>query len=109
MINGALVSQKRYGASGKDFGRGSVLAGDGSLVMAGQTDSFGAGSDDVWVFKLNLDGTLPNFGVDTQVAAVTTTVLPVDTTVTGVNTSVAGVTSNSTKTAVNLTVQSQAP
>ncbi|MEM1512563.1 MAG: hypothetical protein QXN15_08415 [Candidatus Jordarchaeales archaeon] len=55
---GNITWQFRYGASGTDdVARGIAFAGDG-YVVAGYTKSFGASDEDVWVIKLNMDGTL---------------------------------------------------
>jgi hypothetical protein len=51
--NGDVAWQKTYGASGQEFGFSIHQAADGGYVVAGETSSFGAGSYDLWVLKLN--------------------------------------------------------
>src|SRR5512136_2189308 len=41
-----------WGGPGNDTGEGIAVAGDGSLYLAGVTDSFGAGRTDVLLLKL---------------------------------------------------------
>lgn len=44
------------GGDKDDFAHAVALAGDGGLVIAGETRSYGAGSQDGWLVKLNPDG-----------------------------------------------------
>jgi hypothetical protein len=53
--NGNVQWQKTYGGSNFD-GAAIQQTSDGGYIMVGRTDSFGAGSDDVWVLKLNTNG-----------------------------------------------------
>ncbi|HEX2014830.1 MAG TPA: hypothetical protein VLA68_06355 [Nitrososphaera sp.] len=50
---------KSYGGPGtENLFRSVVRASDGGYVIAGETRSFGAGSTDVWVIKVNEDGSI---------------------------------------------------
>ena len=44
------------GGSGDEFAHAVALADDGGYVIAGETRSYGAGSQDAWLVKLNADG-----------------------------------------------------
>lgn len=56
--DGAIVWQKTVGGTGNDVANAIQVTGDGDYVVAGYTSSFGAGSSDAWVFKLNDNGVL---------------------------------------------------
>jgi len=56
--DGTVEWQKTYGGSQKDDAYSIQQTSDGGYVVAGQTDSFGAGSIDIWVLKLASDGTV---------------------------------------------------
>ncbi len=45
------------GGDGDDFAHDIVLSGDGGIVIAGETGSHGAGSQDAWLVKLDAGGT----------------------------------------------------
>ncbi|AJC71708.1 hypothetical protein X802_05650 [Thermococcus guaymasensis DSM 11113] len=47
---------KSYGGEYGDIANAVVVAPNGDLIIAGGTDSFGAGSSDVWVLRLGSDG-----------------------------------------------------
>jgi hypothetical protein len=49
---------KTYGGSGDDEPYSIQQTSDGGYIVAGPTSSFGAGSYDIWVLKLNADGTV---------------------------------------------------
>jgi len=53
---GGIVWEKTYGGTGTDIALDIVRAEGGGFVVAGQTDSSGAGSTDIWVIKLDDDG-----------------------------------------------------
>ena len=55
--NGTIQWQKTYGAGG-DVALSVQQTADGGYVVAGFTDSFGAGVGDFWVLKLHGDGTI---------------------------------------------------
>ncbi len=47
--DGDILWQKKYGGSDSDGGSSIQQTSDGGYVMAGETSSFGAGSNDLWV------------------------------------------------------------
>lgn len=54
---GEITWQKRYGGGARDYARAIVVANDGNgYVVAGYTESFGAGSADGWVIKVDNTG-----------------------------------------------------
>ncbi len=59
----ALFSQnlfaKTFGGTGGDHFRSIIQTTDGGLAVAGETHSFGAGSDDFLVLKFGPDGSYP--------------------------------------------------
>lgn len=54
--DGGILWQRTYGASENEFGRAITSTADGGFVLAADTLSFGAGSRDVWLLKLEKDG-----------------------------------------------------
>ena len=56
--DGTVAWQKTYGGSGTDSASSIQQAKNGGYVVAGRTDSFGKGYRDIWVLKLNSDGTV---------------------------------------------------
>ncbi len=56
--NGNVKWQKTYGGSDWDRAWAVAVAENGDVIVAGVTDSFGAGGD-VWVLRLPQDGNLP--------------------------------------------------
>jgi len=55
---GAIQWQKTYGGQEDDLARAIRQAPDGGYVVAGYTQSFGAGGWDIWVLKLAGDGSI---------------------------------------------------
>jgi PKD repeat protein len=55
---GAIEWEKSYGAGSDEFGRSVQPTPDGGFIVVGDTQSFGAGSRDVWVLKLSSTGTV---------------------------------------------------
>jgi hypothetical protein len=51
--NGAMQWNKTYGGSGGDTGNALTQTSDGSYVIVGGTNSFGAGNYDVWIVKVD--------------------------------------------------------
>ena len=56
--NGAVEWQNTYGGLGNDRAFSIQQTADGGYIMAGETQSFGEGNSDVWIMKLNADGTV---------------------------------------------------
>ena len=55
---GININSKSFGGSGAEWGSAIIKTSDGNYMMVGQTDSYGAGSFDVWFVKIdeNLTG-----------------------------------------------------
>ncbi len=56
--NGEILWQKTYGGPVFDYGKSISPTPDGGYIAAGETDSFGAGSRDIWVLKLDAMGNI---------------------------------------------------
>ena len=56
--DGTITWQKTYGGSGYDDAYSIQQTSDGGYIVAGDTYSFGAGSGDVWVLKLDQCGNI---------------------------------------------------
>ena len=54
--NGIIQWQKAYGGSGLDIAYSIKQISDGGYIIAGQTDSYGAGGHDIWFLKLDANG-----------------------------------------------------
>ncbi|HHT9125130.1 MAG TPA: BACON domain-containing protein [Candidatus Brocadiia bacterium] len=54
--NGDVQWQKTYGGGSSDYTNSIQQTDDDGYIVAGETRSFGAGSEDFWVLKLNADG-----------------------------------------------------
>jgi hypothetical protein len=54
--DGSVDWQRTYGGTQIDRARAMDLTSDGGCVIAGETDSYGAGGIDIWVMKLGADG-----------------------------------------------------
>ncbi|MGR3177185.1 MAG: hypothetical protein ACUZ8E_03905 [Candidatus Anammoxibacter sp.] len=55
---GDILWQKTYGGSNDDEATSIQQTSDGGYIVAGSTDSFGAGLSDIWVFKLDSNGNI---------------------------------------------------
>ena len=53
---GNVTWQKTYGGAYNDYAYSIQQTSDGGYIVAGYTSSFGAGSDDIWVLKLDSAG-----------------------------------------------------
>jgi len=56
--NGDMEWYKAYRGSEHEYAYSVQQTSDGGYVVAGQTDSFGAGNSDIWILKLASDGTI---------------------------------------------------
>jgi len=56
---GMVIWQKTYGGSGLEEARSIGETSDGGYIVAGETESFGAGGKDIWVLKLDGNGEIP--------------------------------------------------
>ena len=56
--NGGITWQRTYGGPGSDSANAVQPMPDGGYVIAGGTQSFGAGEGDAWVFKLDASGNI---------------------------------------------------
>jgi len=56
--DGSLAWEKTFGGNGDDGATSIQQTTDGGYIVAGYTDSFGAGGSDAYVLKLNSDGSL---------------------------------------------------
>ncbi len=54
--SGNIFWQKKYGGSGMDRANCASNTSDGGFVVAGYTDSFGAGGYDLWAMKIDSSG-----------------------------------------------------
>jgi len=54
--NGSVEWQKTYGGSSDDYAFSIQETSDNGFIVAGRTESFGAGSGDSWVLKLDPNG-----------------------------------------------------
>jgi hypothetical protein len=104
--NGNMVWQKTYGGSGNEFARSIQQTSDGGYIVGSFTNSFGTGSEDVWVLKLDANGEIPGCSaMGTSNAIVNNTSATItNTTVTGTDTTVSPQTSTASITDTNATV-----
>ena len=54
--DGSVMWQKRYGGPGRDIARALARSSNGGYLVAGETNSFGAGGKDFWLLKLAANG-----------------------------------------------------
>jgi uncharacterized delta-60 repeat protein len=112
---GTVSWQKSYGGAEWDEANSIQQTSDGGYIVAGNSDSFGAGDNDFWVLKLKSDGTIsfdPASGAqvaNTNAVPADTDAVPTDTAVTGVTTSATVTDTNATVTGTNATIVQQAP
>jgi uncharacterized delta-60 repeat protein len=56
--DGSVDWQRTYGGTQIDRARAMALTNDGGCIVAGETKSYGAGRNDIWVMKLGPDGNI---------------------------------------------------
>ncbi|NPA48128.1 MAG: CGP-CTERM sorting domain-containing protein [Thermococci archaeon] len=56
--NGSVIWAKTYGGPGEDVAKSITVMKNGDMIVAGYTDSFGAGRMDAWVLKLSPNGSV---------------------------------------------------
>ncbi len=88
--SGNVVWERTYDGDDWDFAYSIEQTSDGGYIVAGETQSFGAGSRDVFMLKLNANGEIPGCSImGTSQAVVTdTSVSDIDSNATILNTSV---------------------
>jgi hypothetical protein len=52
----SITWRKTFGGPQDDLVRSIIQAGDGKLLLAGQTESYGAGGSDIYIIKTDLEG-----------------------------------------------------
>ncbi|OQY37807.1 MAG: hypothetical protein B6226_04650, partial [Candidatus Cloacimonetes bacterium 4572_65] len=56
--NGELEWENSFGGANRESGKSVLLTEDGGYLIGASTESYGAGGYDVWLIKLNSEGTL---------------------------------------------------
>jgi len=88
---GDVEWQKTYGGNSADSALSTKKTADGGYILAGFTDSFGSGSFDFLILKLDANGDIPSCAIigssdatvsDTSVSPSDTSVTPMDTNIT---------------------------
>jgi len=108
---GAISWQRAYGGISNDAALSLRTASDGSIAIAGRTESYGSGGKDFWVLRLASDGTVPPLGIDSAAGSSTTSATVTDTSTlgSGAAQSPTVATSTSTATSTGCAVAQQAP
>jgi hypothetical protein len=83
---GSVEWQKAYGGGDDDSAHSVQQTSDGGYIVAGYTESFGAGASDVWVLKLGVGGYIA-WDAGSGASTHTTTVTPSDTSANAATTS----------------------
>jgi hypothetical protein len=52
----SVTWRKTFGGLQDDLAKSIIQSGDGNLILAGQTKSYGAGGSDIYILKIDLDG-----------------------------------------------------
>jgi hypothetical protein len=110
--NGDIQWQKTYGGTENDSSLSIRQTLDGGYIVAGITDSFGAGGSDFWVLKFDAAGNISNscpsgIGQATSIIPANTSVVPVVSQATISNTSCTVTSTNVTPQDTNATVETQ--
>jgi len=107
--NGDIEWQKTYGGPASDGATSVEQIHDGGFVLAGYTQSFGAGGRDFWILRLKDDGSAPPFGDDASVTPTILHMFATNSDSVGVSSQATGQSSSVASTNTNATVQNQAP
>jgi hypothetical protein len=96
--DGTVAWQKTYGGTGNDSAYSIQQTSDGGYIVAGETDSSGAGNADAWGLKLDSNGNITGCSAEgsSNATVMTTNVSGVDSSAIPADTSVNAVTSNAT-------------
>ncbi|MBF0466836.1 MAG: hypothetical protein HQK88_11410 [Nitrospirae bacterium] len=88
--NGEIQWQNAYGGPGDDFASSYSIAQTsyGGYLLAGNTDSYGAGGSDFWVVKVAPDGSSGSFTTHTQALSANTYITGKDIVLMSLNTGV---------------------
>ncbi|MFC1955400.1 hypothetical protein ACFLWZ_02525 [Chloroflexota bacterium] len=72
--NGNAEWQKTYGGINSEWALCSEQTSDEGYIVAGSSDSFGAGEEDIWILKLDEDGNIPecSLGVESGITITNT-------------------------------------
>jgi len=70
--NGNVEWQKTYGGSDADRAESIQQTDDGGYIVAGSTESFGAGYSDIWILKIDSEGNILGCGIVGESDAVVT-------------------------------------
>ncbi len=54
--NGNIMWEKTYGGTANDVAKSIKETSDGGIILAGRSESYGAGNSDAWVLKLDSNG-----------------------------------------------------
>ena len=110
-VSGNVDWQRTYGGIGNEFSSAMQQSPDGGIVVAGSTiDSFGLGSRDAWVLKLDENGEIDpscTFIGETFVEGIDSSATVSDTTATVTDTQVTGVDTNAVVTDLDLIIEEQ--
>jgi hypothetical protein len=75
---GAIAWQRAYGGEEEDFAVSIRQSPDGGFIVAGQTESFGAGDYDVWILKMDGNGLIDVTCPSDMTETVSMVVVPTD-------------------------------
>ncbi|MFH1320322.1 MAG: SprB repeat-containing protein, partial [Bacteroidota bacterium] len=75
--NGVVIWSKTYGGTGDDFGNSVQLTNDGGYIIAGKSDGFGAGDDDIYLIKTDAFGNSCNANTPATITSFTSTTVPI--------------------------------
>lgn len=78
--DGSIAWQKTYGGSSDEDINGLLGTADGGYIVAGETLSFGAGSEDLWILKMDSNGTIGcEIGTPSDIVVGNTSISGIDT------------------------------